>query len=112
MQTNRSVAQALRPFPQYQTINLTASGGDKTGRSMYHAGILKVTQRLTDGLTFQGSYAYSKLMTDADSFSGSTGSMDAAQPELEYSIGAVRSDAHHQAEHGLRAAVRARIAAG
>ena len=26
-------------------------------------------------------------MTDADVFSGSTGSMDAAQPELEYSIG-------------------------
>ena len=82
-----SVAQALRPFPQYQTINLTASGGDKTGTSMYHAGIFKVTQRMNDGLTFQGSYVFSKLMTDADSFAGSTGAMDTAQPELEYSIG-------------------------
>ena len=89
IQTNRSVAQALRPFPQYQTINLTASGGDKTGRSMYHAGILKVSQRVNNGLTFQGSYVYSKLMTDADSFAGSTGAMDAAQPELEYSIGSL-----------------------
>jgi hypothetical protein len=89
IQTNRSVAQALRPFPQYQTINLNASGGDKTGRSMYHAGIFKLTQRTRNGLTFQGSYVLSKLMTDADSFSASTGAMDAAQPGLEYSIGAL-----------------------
>ena len=54
---------------------------------MYHAGVLKVTQRLTNGFLFQGSYPYSKLMTDADSFNGSNGSMDTAQPELEYSIG-------------------------
>ena len=87
MQTTRSVAQALRPFPQYDTINTTNSGGDKTGRSMYHAGVLKLTQRMTDGFLFQGSYTYSKLMTNADTFSGSTGSMDTAQPELEYSIG-------------------------
>ena len=31
-QTTRSVAQALRPFPQYGTINTTNSGGDKTGQ--------------------------------------------------------------------------------
>ena len=87
VQTNRSVAQALRPFPQYATINTTASGGDKTGRSMYHAGVLKLTQRLSDGFMFQGSYTYSRLMTNADTFSGSSGSMDTAQPDLEYSIG-------------------------
>ena len=87
VQTNRSVAQSLRPFPQYATINTTASGGDKTGRSMYHAGVLKVTQRMMDGFMFQGSYTYSRLMTNADTFSGSSGSMDTAQPDLEYSIG-------------------------
>jgi hypothetical protein len=87
LQTNRNVAQALRPFPQYGTINTTNSGGDKTGESMYHAGVLKLTQRLSGGFLFQGSYTYSKLMTNADAFSGSTGSMDTAQPELEYSIG-------------------------
>ena len=54
---------------------------------MYHAGVLKLTQRLSAGFLFQGSYTYSKLMTNADVFSGSTGSMDTAQPELEYSIG-------------------------
>jgi hypothetical protein len=87
VQTNRSVAQALRAFPQYSTINTTNSGGDKTGRSMYHAGVVKLTQRMTGGFLFQGSYTYSKLMTNADAFSGSTGAMDTAQPELEYSIG-------------------------
>src|SRR6185503_8194282 len=73
--------------PQYGTINTTNSGGDKTGRSMYHAGVFKLTQRLTNGFVFQGSYTLSKLMTDADVFSGSTGSMDTAQPDLEYTIG-------------------------
>jgi hypothetical protein len=87
VQRTRSVAQALRPFPQYGTINTSNSGGDKTGRSMYHAGVLKLTQRLSDGFLFQGSYTYSKLMTNADAFSGSTGAMDTAQPDLEYAIG-------------------------
>ena len=87
IQTSRSVAQSLRLYPQYGTVNTTDSGGDKTGRSMYHAAVLKLTQRMTNGFLFQGSYTYSKLMTNADMFSGSTGSMDAAQPELEYSIG-------------------------
>ena len=86
-QNVRSVAQSLRPYPQYNTINTTNSGGDKSGRSMYHAGVVKVTQRMTNGLLFQGSYTFSRLMTDADVFSGSTGSMDTAQPELEYGIG-------------------------
>jgi hypothetical protein len=87
IQTSRSVAQSLRLYPQYGTVNTTDSGGDKTGRSMYHAAVLKLSQRLTNGFLFQGSYTFSKLMTNADTFSGSTGSMDAAQPELEYSIG-------------------------
>ena len=105
MQTNRSVAQALRPFPQYATVNTTASGGDKTGRSMYHAAVFKLTQRMTDGLLFQGSYTYSRLMTNADTFSGSSGSMDTAQPDLEYLDRPVRPAAQHQAEHGVRAAL-------
>jgi len=87
VQRTRSVAQSLRPFPQYGNINTSNGGGDKTGRSMYHAGVLKLTQRMSEGFMFQGSYTYSKLMTNADAFSGSTGSMDTAQPDLEYSIG-------------------------
>ena len=42
---------------------------------------------MTGGVSLQGSYTYSKLMTDADSFSGSGRAMDAARPELEWSVG-------------------------
>jgi hypothetical protein len=87
VQRSRTVAQSLRPYPQYLTVNTTASGGDKLGRSNYHAGILKVTQRLNDGFMLQGSYVYSKLMTDADGFTGSSLPLDNARPELEWAIG-------------------------
>jgi hypothetical protein len=87
VQTTRTVAQALRPYPQYLAINVQSGGGDKTGRSHYHAGSLKVNQRFSGGFSLQSSYTFSKIMTDADSFSGSGGSMDAARPELEWSVG-------------------------
>ena len=48
-------------------------GGDKTGRSMYHAAVLKLNARMSS-LVMQGSYTYSHLMTNADTFSGSGGS--------------------------------------
>src|SRR6185436_15020772 len=40
VQTLRSVAQALRPYPQYQAVNVQSGGGDKTGRSHYHAAVV------------------------------------------------------------------------
>ena len=89
IQTNRTVAQALRPFPQYNTIRLSNGGGDKTGSSHYHAVVLKLNQRLNHGLSMQSSYTWSRIMTDADRFSGSGGSLDAAQPDFEWSIGAL-----------------------
>jgi len=87
VQRSRTVAQALRPFPQYLAVNVQSGGGDKTGRSHYHAGVLKVNKRMSGGVMLQGSYTYSKLMTDADSFSGSGRALDAARPELEWSVG-------------------------
>jgi hypothetical protein len=87
VQRSRTVGQALRPYPQYLAVNVQSGGGDKTGRSHYHAGVLKVNQRLSGGVLLQGSYTYSRLMTDADSFSGSGRALDAARPELEWSIG-------------------------
>ena len=87
VQRSRTVAQALRPYPQYLAVNVQSGGGDKTGRSHYHAGVLKVNQRFSGGVLLQGSYTFSKLMTDADSFSGSGRALDAARPELEWSVG-------------------------
>jgi hypothetical protein len=93
VQRSRTVAQALRPFPQYLAVNVQSGGGDKTGRSHYHAGVLKVNKRFGGGFMLHGSYTLSKLMTDADSFSGSGRALDAARPELEWSIG--RFDQRH-----------------
>jgi hypothetical protein len=62
-----SVAQALRPYPQYNVIDTYAGQGDHSGHSTYHALLLKFQKRYSNGLTFQGSYAFSKLLTDSDS---------------------------------------------
>jgi hypothetical protein len=62
-----TVAQALRPFPQYNVIDTYAGQGDHSGHSTYHAMYLKFQKRYSNGLTFQGSYALSKLLTDSDS---------------------------------------------
>jgi hypothetical protein len=88
VQRSQTVSQSLRAFPQYLTIDAAAGGGDRTGHSTYNAGILKVNYRTTGFLTFQGSYGFSKILTNADSFSGSGGSEDAGNRGLERSVGA------------------------
>jgi Carboxypeptidase regulatory-like domain/TonB dependent receptor len=65
-----TVKQALRPFPQYTYIDTYSGGGDHSGHSSYHAGIIQLQKRYAKGLTFQTSYAFSKILTDADSFWG------------------------------------------
>jgi hypothetical protein len=63
-----SVAQALRPYPQYTGIDTWSGAGDHSGHSTYHAGIIKVEKRYATGMTFQTSYVLSKLLTDSDSY--------------------------------------------
>lgn len=63
-----SVAQALRPYPQYRRLNTWAGQGDKSGHSTYHAMVLKADKRFASGFTFQGSYTLSKTLTDAANF--------------------------------------------
>jgi hypothetical protein len=57
-----SVAQSLRPFPQFSGISAEARGGHST----YHSLTAKLEKRYSMGLTFQGSYVLSKILTDAD----------------------------------------------
>ncbi|MEP6717426.1 MAG: carboxypeptidase regulatory-like domain-containing protein, partial [Terriglobia bacterium] len=73
--TSASVAQALRPFPQYTTINTLDGGGDRIGHSTYHSMLLKFDKRLSSGLTVQASYKFSKLLTDSDSTNAAAGDM-------------------------------------
>jgi len=61
-----TVAQALRPFPQYQNIN-TDCCLENLGQSTYHALLAKVERRFHNGLNLLASYTFSKTLTDADS---------------------------------------------
>lgn len=56
-----SLAQALRPYPQYGNIQTFSS---PTGNSTYNAFLLKVEKRFSNGLQFLVSYSVSKTLTD------------------------------------------------
>jgi hypothetical protein len=88
VQQFRTVAQALRPFPQYLTIQTADQGGDKSGHSNYQALVLKAERRFSGGLTFQWNYTFSKLLTDSDTYYANTGlAQDQYNRGLEKSIG-------------------------
>jgi hypothetical protein len=82
-----SVAQALRPFPQYLHIDTWAGNGDKSGHSSYHSLLLKIDKRYGQGLTLQGSYVLSKLITDSDAYLPDAATLDHYNRRLEKSIG-------------------------
>lgn len=60
---SQSVRQALRPYPQYLDILTGPDGGERAGRSSYHAFVLKGEKRYAAGLTFLTSYVFSKTFT-------------------------------------------------
>jgi len=59
----RSVAQALRPFPQYGEFDHSVDS-DTTGHSTYHAFSINAERRFSHGLWFSTSYTFSKLISD------------------------------------------------
>lgn len=59
-----SVAQALRPFPQYKTITKQI---EPDGNSSYNALQVKLEKRYSKNLNFLVSYTFSRTITDADS---------------------------------------------
>ncbi len=65
--SSASVGQAVRPFPQFSAIDTTNGGGDRVGHSTYHALQVKLTKRYSAGISLNGSYVFSKYITDADS---------------------------------------------
>ena len=86
---NGSVAQALRPYPQFSGIDTWSGAGDHSGHSTYHAGIVKMEKRYSSGLTFQTSYVFSKLFTDSDTYwvTDNPRAADQYNRRLEKSIG-------------------------
>ncbi len=67
-------AQLLLPYPQFTALPGSLQGGVVTpfsyvGDSIYHAFTLKVEKRFSRGLSFLGSYSFSKLIDVGDNVS-------------------------------------------
>jgi hypothetical protein len=58
--------QLLRPYPQFLNVGDSAP---QRGDSTYHALQMKVVKRFKAGGTIQGSYTWSKLLSDTDTLS-------------------------------------------
>ena len=59
-----NVAQALRPYPQYQRVTWWNA---PAGMSLYHSLQVKAEKRFAGGLQFRVAYTWSKLIDDAES---------------------------------------------
>jgi hypothetical protein len=73
---NGTLAQALRPFPQFQGITYIDS---PSGNSNYHALLAKYEQRFTSGLAVLASYTFSKFISDVEMVQGGTSRLQNAQ---------------------------------
>jgi hypothetical protein len=63
-----SVAQALRPFPQYSNAQVdSVTMSDPFGTYTYHALQVQVQKRYAQGLSILANYTWSKNITNADS---------------------------------------------
>jgi len=81
---NGTVAQALRPFPQFGNISQVFAN---FGTSHYDSMQVQVTRHLTKGLSMLGAYTWSKaIFTGSQSAIDSAGSQDVYNRRLERSI--------------------------
>ena len=93
--TGATVAQSLRPYPQYSTVDTVNGQGDKIGHSTYHSMQVKFNKRYSSGLTVQGSYVLSKMLTDSD---GQT----SGEPENQYDRALEKSIASFDQTHVVK----------
>jgi len=66
---NGTVAQSLRPYPQYSFIN-TAAYGENRGQLSYNALTAKLERRFHNGFNLLASYTWSKILTDTGNIIG------------------------------------------
>jgi hypothetical protein len=81
--TRATVAQALRPFPQYSDISIY---GSTYGNSHYESFQFKLDKRYRGGLSGTLAYTWSKFLTDARQFDSYSGQQDAYNRERSYSV--------------------------
>jgi hypothetical protein len=84
-----TLAQALRPFPQFQGISYL---GSPSGSSSYHALLAKYDQRFASGLAVLASYTFSKFLSDTVGIPGQL--QDAANRRAERAV--TSSDLPHR----------------
>jgi outer membrane receptor protein involved in Fe transport len=96
-----TLAQALRPYPQYTDINTWDGNGDHSGHSSYHAAVIKLDKRYAAGVSFTTSYVFSKILTDSDTYwiTDNPRAADQGNRRLEKSIGSY--DVTHNFKLGL-----------
>src|SRR6266545_653539 len=81
---NGTVAQALRPFPQFGNITRVFAN---FGTSHYDSMQVQVTRHLTKGLSVLGAYTWSKaIFTGSESAIDAAGSQDVYNRHLERTI--------------------------
>ena len=61
---NPALAQTLRPFPQFQNVQIL---DPNIGASKYNGANVGITKRFSQGLQFQANYTWSKFEDNADS---------------------------------------------
>jgi hypothetical protein len=90
-----SVAQSLKPFPQYNHINNQL---ESHGMAVYHGLTAKFTRAFSNGVQFGASYTWSKLITNASEnlFGGSPIDGILQNP---YNIGALRTVSPNDLPH-------------
>ncbi len=92
---NYSLAQSLRPYPQYTGITTGSAGADHSGHSSYHALTIKATRRYGANFVLDASYVLSKMLTDSDtSWGNGSAAMDQFNRRLDKALAS--SDRTHQ----------------
>ena len=79
--------QALRPYPQFQGIDTAAGGGDHSGHSTYHAGMIRFEKRYSQRTPVPDLVCVLEVLTDADGYWPGGAAMDPYNRRLEKSIG-------------------------
>jgi hypothetical protein len=86
-----TVAQSLRPYPQYAYIN-TAAYGENRGQLSYNALTGKLERRFHNGLNLLASYTWSKILTDTGNIiGGSLGGAYTANIQNPYNLKAEKA---------------------
>ncbi len=86
---NQPLYQALRPFPQYQSVAENATNGTS---STYHAVMIKAQKRFAGGLSFLANYTASKFITDSQWAPGAFGAFPTIPNNRKLDKGLYRFD--------------------